>query len=81
VRIGNLKKFQDCTVVLQLIDGETLKAKIALVDGEYDDIVVEVVQTNKPEHYKDLNSADVVKAADILTIERSQPAISPLDAG
>ena len=69
--IDDLREFQDCDVVLRLTNDEVLKAKIEFVDFEYKDIVVEVLETNRPEQYKGpKNSAYTVKAADILSVER-----------
>ena len=71
VTILELKPFQDQVVVLRLKDGETLRAKVHFVDQEYEDIIVDVIETNQPEHYKDPNSAYTVQAAEILTVELS----------
>jgi hypothetical protein len=46
VGIAHLKEFEDCTVILRLTDGEVLKAKIAFVDLEYEDIIVDVLETS-----------------------------------
>ena len=46
VGIAHLKEFEDCTVILPLTDGEVLKAKIAFVDLEYEDIIVDVLETS-----------------------------------
>lgn len=67
--IGELQQFQDRTVLLHLLDGEILKAKIIFVDMEYEDLVVDVVETNQPEHYKDPDACYTVRAADISCIE------------
>ena len=69
--ISDLKSFQDCIVVLQLKDGERLRAKVQFVDAEYEDIIVDVLETNQPEHYKDQNACYTVPASDILTVNLS----------
>lgn len=66
--ISELKSFQDCIVALQLKDGETLRAKVAFVDAEYEDIIIDVLETNQPEHYKDPNACYAVAASDIATV-------------
>jgi hypothetical protein len=53
------------------LDGERLKAKITFVDLEYKDIIVDVWETNQPEHYKDPNACYTVRASDIASVERT----------
>ncbi|HEY6466755.1 MAG TPA: hypothetical protein VIY69_12230 [Candidatus Acidoferrales bacterium] len=67
--IGELQQFQDRTVLLHVLDGEILKAKIIVVDMEYEDLVVDVVETSQPEHYKGPDACYTVRAADIPCIE------------
>jgi hypothetical protein len=50
--IAELKPFEDKTMILHLRDGERATAKIAFVDAEYEDIVVDILDTNRPEAYK-----------------------------
>jgi hypothetical protein len=71
VTIEQLPDFQDYTVVLCGLDGERLKAKITFVDLEYKDIIVDVWETNQPEHYKDPNACYTVRASDIASVERT----------
>ena len=71
MKASQLQEFQDCVVVLALTDGEVLKAKVSFVDIEYEDIIVDVLETNRPEHYKNHNSAYAVKAADIASAEKA----------
>ena len=66
VNISELKPFENCEVVLHLKDGEVLRVKINFVDFEYRDIIVDVLETNQPEHYKDPNSAYTVPASEII---------------
>jgi hypothetical protein len=71
VTIDQLREFQDCIAILRLTNAEVLKATIDFVDLEYEDIVVTVLETNKPEQYKGpKNAAYTVKAADIVSVER-----------
>jgi small nuclear ribonucleoprotein (snRNP)-like protein len=70
VTIEQLRELQDHTVVLLLLDGERLKAKVNFVDLECEDIIVDVLETNHPEHYKDSNACYTVKASDIASIEK-----------
>jgi len=68
MEIFELRPFQDHQVVLRLKDGETLKARVVLVDMEYEDIIVDVVETTQPEHYKLPNASYTIPASDILTV-------------
>jgi hypothetical protein len=71
VTIDHLREFQDCIVILCLIDDEVLKAEIKFVDLENEDVVMEVLETNRPAQYKGpKNAVYAVKAADILSVER-----------
>jgi hypothetical protein len=55
-----------------MTDGEILTAKIDFVDLEYEDIIVDVLKTSKPEQYKGpRNAAYTVRAADILSAEKT----------
>jgi small nuclear ribonucleoprotein (snRNP)-like protein len=71
VTISELKPFQDAEVTLQLKDGEVLRAKIAFVDVEYEDIVVDVIETTRPENYKNSESAYSVAASDVLSVTQN----------
>jgi hypothetical protein len=66
-----LQEFRDCNVSLQLADGEALTATIRYVDLEYDDIVVDVLSTNRPAQYRGpKDSAYTIKAVDIVAVEK-----------
>jgi hypothetical protein len=71
MKISELKPFQDCEVTLHLKDEEVLRAKVAFVDLEYEDIIVNVLETNQPEHYKDPNASYTVAASDIVSVRNS----------
>jgi putative ABC transport system ATP-binding protein len=72
VTIAELKAFEDRTVLLRLVGGQTLVARIDFVDLEYEDVVVDVLQTNQPEHYKDATAAYTIPLSDILNVEVDQ---------
>ena len=67
--IAELRPYQDKTVVLNLHDGETVSVKILFVDAEYEDIIVDIIHTSRPEHYKWPNCAYTIQAADIVSID------------
>jgi hypothetical protein len=71
VTIDELKPFQDCEVTLDLNDGEVLRAKVLFVDFEYEDIIVDVLDTNQPEHYKDPSACYTVDASSIVSVRVS----------
>jgi hypothetical protein len=52
MKITELKPYEDKTVILHLRYGEIATAKVAFVDAEYEDIIVNIVQTNRPEVYQ-----------------------------
>lgn len=58
-------------MTLHLADGEVLSVEIYFVDVEYEDIIVDVLETSKPENYKGpKNSAYTIKATDVISVER-----------
>jgi hypothetical protein len=71
VTITQLQPYQDCRVVLRLNDGEGLTGEIKFVDLEYEDVVVDILETTCPERYAgSKNAVYVIKAADVLSVER-----------
>jgi hypothetical protein len=68
MKVSELKDFQDREVILKLVDGETLRALISFVDGEYEDIIVDVLGTDKPENYKTAEAVYTIPAPDILSV-------------
>ena len=69
--IAELKPYQDKTVVLNLHDGECATAKVTYVDEEYEDIIVDIFHTSRPEAYKvSINScAFTIPAAAVDSIQ------------
>ena len=66
---AELHPYQDKTVVVRLSDGEVATVKIILVDSEHEDIVVDIIHTDRPEQYKGLpNSAYTIRSADIVSL-------------
>ena len=72
MKIAQLQEFQDCKVTLRLNNGEVLTGMIMFADLEYEDITVDIAQTNRPDRYKGPgNAVYAVKAADIETLEKA----------
>jgi hypothetical protein len=71
MNISELKQYEDKIAVLTLSDGEITKAKILFVDSEYEDIVVDVISTNRPETYRRSDSSYIVRVVDLLFVEES----------
>jgi hypothetical protein len=70
VTIDQLREYQDRVVILRLPDSEVLKAKIDFVDLEYEDVVVDVLETNRPAKYTGpTNAVYAVMAAEIASVE------------
>jgi small nuclear ribonucleoprotein (snRNP)-like protein len=67
--IDELRPYQGKTVTVRLHDGEVTTVKIVFVDAEYEDIIADIIQTNRPVNYKEApDSAYTIRAADIATI-------------
>jgi small nuclear ribonucleoprotein (snRNP)-like protein len=47
--LSELKQFLDKTVTLRMTNGETAKVRVRVVDEEYDDLIVDVLETSTPE--------------------------------
>jgi hypothetical protein len=70
MRIAELRPYQEQTVVLRLHDGEIATVRVVFVDAEHDDIVVEIVHTNRPGQYKGPpNSWYTIRPADIASVD------------
>jgi hypothetical protein len=69
LQIGDVQNLQNKTVVLRLTDGEMAIVKVNSVDVEYEDIMVDVLETNMPGAYPQFrpDSSFMIKAADILS--------------
>ena len=69
--LQELASFQDRVVILNLTDGERLKCKLAWVNihSEYNDVIVDVLETNHPEHYKEPEALYTIECAMIQSIE------------
>jgi hypothetical protein len=76
VTIAEVRSYQDKTVILKLSDGEITTAKIAFVDAEYEDIVVDIISTNRPDNYRHSDAAYTIAAGDLVSIEEVSGLIS-----
>jgi len=68
---GELRPFENKIVTLTLTDGEVMKARLYFVDEEYQDVIVDVLETTTPERYQARETsafcvcvADIVSAAE-----------------
>ena len=64
-----LKQFEDKVVVLHLSNGERLKAELIFVDLEYDDVIVDLLETNQPQDYRYPKPGYTVPNAMIQSVE------------
>jgi hypothetical protein len=71
MKLSDLKQFVDKTVSLLMTNGEIAKVKVRFVDDEYDDLIVDVLETSTPERYRDGLAAYTFAASDI---ESAEPA-------
>jgi hypothetical protein len=70
--IAEIKPYQYKTVILNLPNGEITTAKILHVDDEYNDFVVGIISTNRPDTYRDPDSVYAIAAADLVSVEETQ---------
>ena len=70
--IAELRPYQDRTVILTLTDGETTTCTVALVDGEYEDIIVNIIHTSKPDNYRRADAAYTIAARDVASIQQAE---------
>ena len=69
ITISELRPYEDKTVRLRLLDGEVSTVKVNFIDPEYEDLIVDVIDTNRPNTYKDLNSAYTIAISEIAAVE------------
>ncbi len=69
MQIREVQNLQNKTVVLRLTDGEQAIVKVNSVDVEYEDIMVDVLETNMPGAYPQFrpDTSFMIKAADIIS--------------
>ncbi len=65
--IEELRPYQDETVILHLRDGEIATVKIVFVDAEYEEIIVDVVQSNR-EYKGPKGSAYTIAASEVVSV-------------
>lgn len=68
MKIADLKPYVDKTVTLRMTDGEVAKVRVDWFSEEYDDIVVDVLESTRSQPY-DPSCAYTFAAADILSVE------------
>jgi len=66
--IEELRPYQDATVVLHLRDGEIAAVRVVFVDAEYEDLTVDIIQSNR-EYKGPKGSAYTISAADVVSVE------------
>ncbi len=69
MKIAELKQFLDKRVILRMSDGEVATVRVDFVDEEYEDIIADVLETTRPEHYRVPDAAYTFAAADIVSAE------------
>jgi hypothetical protein len=68
VRVPEVRRFQNKTVTLELVNGEIITVKILFVDELYGDIIVNVVGANRPKAHRDRKAKQVIAVADLVSI-------------
>jgi len=69
--IEQLKNYQDKSAILKLSDGEIATVKVLFVDFEYEDIIVDIINTDRPQRYKQSDAAYTIDVADIVSVEET----------
>jgi small nuclear ribonucleoprotein (snRNP)-like protein len=69
--LKNLKASVDKRVVLHCTDGEVITAEIVSVSDEHEDVIYDIVSSNRPEVYQAMEGkpAFVIPFADISFVE------------
>lgn len=70
MKIFELRPYVDKSATLRMADGEVAKVFIRFADEEYDDIIVDVLESTRSQPY-DPASAYTFAAADIVSAEQS----------
>jgi hypothetical protein len=69
MKISDLKQFVDQTITLRMTDGELAKVRVHSISEEYDDIVVDVLESTRSQPY-DPACAYIFAAADIVIVDQ-----------
>lgn len=68
--IAELKPYQDKTVVLRFCDGEIATVKVDFVDAEYEDIIVDIITTNRRDKYNGpSNAVYAIPVTDLASVD------------
>lgn len=67
MRTSEFKQFLDRTVTLRMTDGEVTKVKINFLDDENEEIIGALVETSRPERYRQPCALHTFAAADIVS--------------
>jgi hypothetical protein len=70
MKFADLKPYVDKTITLRMTDGEIAKVRVGSISEEYDDIIVDVLESTRSQPY-DSASAYTFAAADIVSAEQS----------
>jgi len=66
-----VRAFQDRVADLMLVNGEIMKVSILRVDSQYEDILVDIIDTNQPERYLHSKATYAIRISDLISIEES----------
>lgn len=69
--VEELTPYQNKSVLLHLKNGEIARAKVVFVFAEYEYMVVDIVNTNRPDKYTAgiSSAAYVIQASDLAAVE------------
>jgi hypothetical protein len=69
--ITEMRPFQDRTVTLALRDGEITTCEIVFVDVEHEDIIVDIIHTNRPDNYRREDSSYAIAVSDVASVREA----------
>ena len=72
LKLSVLNQFVDKTVLVKMTDGETATVRVNFVDVEYDDIIVDVLETSRPDRYRERMAAYTFAARDIVSAKLAE---------
>ena len=67
--LAEIRPYQDRTVILELADGEITTATIVFVDAEYEDIVVDMISTNRQDNYRHAGAAYAIPLVALVSVQ------------
>ena len=75
-----LQAFHNKTVSITFLDGEVSTARLTCSDDECEDVMVDVVSTNRPDRYTHHHCSYIVPASEFLSVTEVSSSPAPIEA-